>query len=71
MEDIYIPKCLRELPKKKRINWKKEVKLERCRVINEAIDMLKLELRGVPNEWKRGYYSAITKLEIMKNDKRN
>ena len=53
-------------PKTKRTNWKKEIKAEREKVINETISHLKEQLRDVPMEWKRGYYSAITKLEIMK-----
>ena len=58
-------------PKKPRTNWKKEIKLERARVIDEAIQMLRDELRGemMPESFKRGHYSAITKLEIMKNEK--
>lgn len=67
MSDLYTPKCLRDIPKKKRVNWKKELKLERGRVIDEAISKIREEIRNVPEDWKRGYYSAITKLEIMKD----
>jgi len=56
-------------PKKKpRTNWRKEIKLERNRVLDEAILLLRRELREVPEAYKRGYNSAITKLEIMKDD---
>lgn len=51
---------------KKRINWKKEIKLERARVIDKAIENIKKEMRTIPKEWHRGYFSAITKLELMK-----
>lgn len=53
---------------KKRVNWKQELKKERGRTIDEAISLLRKEMRGIPENWKRGYYSAITKLEIMKGD---
>lgn len=53
---------------KKRINWKKELKKERNRVLSEAIQMITLEMRGVPDQWRRGYYSAITQLEVMKDE---
>lgn len=52
--------------KKKRINWKSEVRKERARVLDEAISHIKDEMRGVPEQWHRGYFSAITKLEILK-----
>ncbi len=51
---------------KQRTNWKKEVKLERSKVINEAIENIKKEMRTVPKVWHRGYFSAITVLELMK-----
>ena len=57
-------------PRKPRINWKKELKLERNRVIDEAIQLMRDELRkeAMPEAFKRGHYSAITKLEILKNE---
>jgi len=54
--------------KKARVNWKKEVKLERGRVLDEAISHIKSGMRNVPKQWHRGYFSAITKLEILKGD---
>ncbi len=56
-------------PKKPRVNWKKELMLERGRVIDEAIQLMRDELRKetMPEAFKRGHYSAITKLEIMKD----
>lgn len=54
--------------KKPRKNWPKELKKERNNTINEAIDGLRSKMRSVPAEWHRGYNSAITTLEVMKND---
>lgn len=59
---------MRITPKKSRINWKKEIRLVRNKTINEAIEKIKLEIREVPEQWHRGYYSAITQLEVMKDD---
>lgn len=67
----YKSSWLSKSPRKPRINWKLEVKKERERVINEAIQMLRDELRreSMPEAFKRGHYSAITKLEILKEIK--
>jgi len=51
-----------------RKNWPKEFKKERNKTINEAISALRSKMRSVPAEWHRGYNSAITTLEIMKNE---
>lgn len=67
MQEKYIPSSLRGIKKKPRKNWKKELRLERNRVLNEAITEIKNKMRNVPKEWHRGYFSAITTLEIMKN----
>lgn len=60
----------RHATKPKRTNWKLEVKKERCRVIGEAIQLMRDELRkeSMPEAFKRGHYAAITKLEIMKDE---
>ena len=63
----YVPSTLKNLPKRPRKNWKKELRLERGRVIDEAITEIKNRMRTVPNEWHRGYSSAITTLELMKD----
>jgi len=55
-----------EPPAKKRRNWKKELKAERNKVIDEAISAINKNQRDVPESWKRGYNSAITTLELMK-----
>lgn len=54
-------------PKKPRYNWRKKLKDERAAVIDEAISELRGKMRDVPVEWHRGYNSAITTLEIMKD----
>lgn len=56
---------------RKRTNWKLELKLERERVIDEAIARIREKLRSeqLPESFKRGHYSAITELELMKYDK--
>lgn len=54
--------------KKKRTNWKMELKLERDKVINEAIEKLRDDKRVSPKSWERGYNSAITILELMKSE---
>lgn len=54
--------------KKPRINWRKEIKKERNRTLDEAICAMRLKIRSAPVEWRRGFYSAITTLEIMKNE---
>lgn len=50
-----------------RKNWKKELKLEKNRVIDEAIQEIRKKMRTIPKEWERGYHSAITTLELMKD----
>ena len=55
-----------EPTKKPRINWKKEIKAERNKVIDEALKALQDKRRDVPEAWHRGYNSAITTLELMK-----
>ena len=54
---------------KKRRNWKKEIKAERGRVIDEAVRVIREKQRDAPDAWQRGYNSAITTLEIMRNEK--
>ena len=51
---------------KKRRNWKKEIKAERGRVIDEAVRVIREKQRDAPDAWQRGYNSAITTLELMK-----
>lgn len=59
---------LKPSPPKKRVNWKYEIKKERNKVLNEAIDAIKQDMRSKPNQWHKGYYSAITELEKLKDD---
>lgn len=53
---------------KKRTNWKQELKNERNKVIDEAIERIRAKLRSeqLPESFKRGHYAAITELELMK-----
>jgi hypothetical protein len=57
---------------KKRTNWKRELELERGRVLDEAIDRIRAKLRSemLPESMKRGHYAAITELELMKTEKK-
>lgn len=57
-----------EPPRKQRTNWKKKLKDERGAVIDEAISEIRSKMREVPAQWRRGYSSAITTLEMMRND---
>lgn len=54
---------------KKLTNWKKEIAEERNRVLDEAIDRIRIKLKSdkVPEQFKRGHYAAITELELMKD----
>ena len=58
----------RHAVKRKRTNWKKEIKRERDKTIDEAIASIKGKMRNIPKGWERGYNSAITTLEVMKNE---
>lgn len=51
---------------RKRRNWKKELKAERNKVIDEAMEAIRKNQRNIPDTWLRGYCSAITTLELMK-----
>ena len=64
----YMPKALRDIPKPKRKTAKQQVRECRESTINEAIVKLKDEMRSKPKEWHRGYNSAITQLEIMRDE---
>lgn len=55
------------LSKNKRVNWRKEFKLERQRVLNEVHDALLRHKRTIPKDWERGYMSAVTTVEILKD----
>ena len=64
---LYMPKALRDLSKPKRKSAKQQVKECRRDTINEAIAIMKSELRTKPKEWQRAYFSAITHLENMRD----
>ncbi|QZI89606.1 hypothetical protein SIPHO076v1_p0073 [Vibrio phage PS34B.1] len=54
---------------KKRTNWKKELKAERNRVLDEAVARIRDKLRSehLPESYKRGHYAAISELELMRD----
>ncbi len=66
---VYIPKALREIKKPKRKSARQQVRECRENTINEAIQLMKNELRTKPKEWQRAYFSAITHLENMRDEK--
>lgn len=58
-------------PKKtKRTNWKLEILVERQRILDEVIENLRADRRLKPKSWHVAYNSAITAVEIMKNEKK-
>ena len=59
---------MRNNVKRPRINWKKEIRKARNATLREAIESMKLGIREVPEQWRRGYYSAITQLEVMEDE---
>ena len=60
-----------KLQNKRRVNWKKKLKEERASVLNEAIDLIRRKARAEPKEYQRGYFSAITTLEILSGQRVN
>lgn len=73
MNQTYIPACLRNLPKQKAKPRKQAIKDAKMEVIDKAISLLREELRseklnGMLMPYQRGYLSAISKLEVLKNE---
>ncbi len=71
MNQTYIPSCLRNLPKQKAKPRKQAIKDAKAEVIDQAIQLLREELRsgkleGMMMPYQRGYLSAISKLEVLK-----
>lgn len=64
----YIPKALRDVKRPKRKSARQQVRECRENTINEAIQVMKTELRTKPKEWHRAYFSAITHLEKMRDE---
>lgn len=60
---IYSPKI--EIQKKKRKNWKKELKECRAKTLQEVRDALIAHKRDITRDWHIGYMSAVTVVEIM------
>ena len=73
MGQVYIPACLRNIPKKKTVPRKQAIKEAKVLVINQAISMLRDELRsgkldGMMMPYQRGYLSAISHLEQLRDE---
>ncbi|WP_199791804.1 hypothetical protein [Escherichia coli] len=73
MGQTYIPSCLRNLPKQKAKPRKQAIKDAKAEVIDQAIQLLREELRsgkleGMMMPYQRGYLSAISKLEVLKSE---
>lgn len=73
MNQTYIPSCLRNLPKQKSKPRKQAIKDAKAEVIDQAIQLLREELRsgkleGMMMPYQRGYLSAISKLEVLKSE---
>lgn len=69
----YIPSCLRDLPKQRQKPRKQAIKDAKKEVIDQAISMLKSELRsekltGLLMPYQRGYLSAISHLEQLRDE---
>ncbi|WP_368920002.1 hypothetical protein [Citrobacter sp. RHB21-C01] len=73
MNQTYIPACLRNVTKQKSKPRKQAIKDAKAEVIDQAIILLRDELRseklkGMMMPYQRGYLSAISKLEVLKNE---
>lgn len=73
MNQTYIPACLKNLPKQKTKPRKQAIKDAKVEIIDKAISLLREELRseklnGMMMPYQRGYLSAISKLEVLKNE---
>jgi len=73
MQDQYIPKCLRDLPKVRKKPRNQAIRDAKVEVINEAIVMMRNELRqeklhGLMIYYERAYLAAITKLEVLRDE---
>lgn len=73
MNKIYVPTCLRDLPKKRQKPRKQAIKDAKKEVIDQAISLLKEELRserltGMMMPYQRGYLSAISHLEQIRDE---
>lgn len=69
----YIPSCLRNLPKQRQKPRKQAIKEAKLEVIDLAISMLRSELRsekltGLLMPYQRGYLSAISHLEQLRDE---
>ncbi|MFY0403315.1 hypothetical protein ACOMDP_11835 [Pantoea dispersa] len=73
MTTPYMPACLRNLPKQRKKPRNQAIRDGKVEIINEAIVMMRNELRqkklqGLTIYYERAYLSAITKLEVLRDD---
>lgn len=73
MNQQYIPSCLRNIPKKRMTPRNQAIKESKVQIINQAIEMIRSELRrekltALPIQYERGYLSAISKLEVLRDE---
>ncbi|CAE6905915.1 conserved protein of unknown function [Pseudomonas marincola] len=72
MKNLYTPSCLMNIPRQKsrtaETKRKKKVREIGELAVIECIQRLKAERRSKPKDWDRGYNSAITALELFKDE---
>jgi len=73
MTTPYMPSCFRNLPKKRVKPRNQAIRDGKIEVINEAIVMIREELRqsklhGLNIYYERAYLAAITKLEVLRDE---
>lgn len=73
MAASYIPACLRNLPKQHKKPRNQAIRDGKVEIINEAIVMMRNELRqeklhGLTIYYERAYLAAISKLEILRDE---
>ena len=74
MNSTYIPSCLRNQPKQKAKPRKQAIKDAKAEVIDQAIQLLREELRsgkleGMMMPYQRGYLSAVAEHMMIKDQK--
>lgn len=65
----YMPKCFRELPKKKTVPRVKAIKEAKIEVLNLAIEQIRDDMRKYKSESDRkGHYLAISKISKIRDE---
>lgn len=57
-----------DMQKPKRKNTKKQVKESRDELINEILAKMVDKKRSIPKEWERGFLSAMSVVEMMRDE---